>query len=225
LLQNLLTAGTDTASSAIEWAVTELIRHPDILKKAQQEIDSVVGRDRLVSEADIPKLPFFQAVIKENFRLHPSTPLSLPHMASEECVVGGYRIPKHATLLVNIWGMGRDPKIWPNPLEFNPARFLPGGEAQHIDVRGKNFELIPFGYGRRICAGTSMGIRVVQSTVAALIHAFDWALPGAQTAEKIDMEELFGISLQKAVPLMAHPVPRLARKAYGIKGPQNASQA
>ena len=137
-------------------------------------------------------------------------------MASQECVVGGYRIPKNATLLVNIWGMGRDPKLWPNPLEFSPARFLPGGEGEHIDVRGNHYELIPFGSGRRICAGTTMGIRVVHSTVAGLIHAFDWALPGAQTAEKMDMGEAFGISLQKAVPLMVHPVPRLAHKAYGI---------
>lgn len=181
-------------------------------------MDSVVGRDRLISEPDIANLPFLQAILKETFRLHPATPLSLPRLASEECVVGGYRIPKHATLFVNIWGMGRDPKIWPNALEFSPARFLQG---EHIDVRGNNFKLIPFGSGRRICAGASMGIRVAQSTVAVLIHAFDWALPEGQTAEKLDMEEAFGISLQKANPLMARPIPRLAHSAYCVGGSLN----
>nr|AHX02955.1 flavonoid 3'5'-hydroxylase [Iris x hollandica] len=217
MILNLLTAGTDTSSSTIEWALTELIRHPNILKKAQEEIDSVVGQDRLVSESDIPNLPFLQAVVKENFRVHPATPLSLPRMALEDCEVDGFRIPKGATLLVNIWAMGRDPSIWPNPHVFSPARFLPGGQGEHVDVRGNSFELMPFGAGRRICAGTSMGIRVVHSTVATLIHAFDWALPKGQVAEDMDMEEAFGISLQKAIPLMAHPIPRLASKAYGPK--------
>nr|A0A4D6Q414.1 RecName: Full=Flavonoid 3',5'-hydroxylase CYP75B138; AltName: Full=Cytochrome P450 2; Short=CcCYP2; AltName: Full=Cytochrome P450 75B132 [Crocosmia x crocosmiiflora]QCF41216.1 flavonoid 3'5'-hydroxylase [Crocosmia x crocosmiiflora] len=217
LVLNLLTAGTDTSSSTIEWALTELIRHPDILKKAQQEIDSAVGRDRLVTESDVPKLPYLQAIVKENFRMHPATPLSLPRMSIEECDIGGYHIPKNSTLFVNIWAMGRDPSIWPDPMEFRPSRFLPGGQGEHLEVRGNHFELMPFGAGRRICAGTSMGIRVVHSTVATLIHAFDWKLPEGLTAEKIDMEEAFGISLQKAIPLMAHPIPRLAPKAYSPK--------
>nr|QBF29342.1 flavonoid 3 hydroxylase [Crocus sativus]QBF29343.1 flavonoid 3' hydroxylase [Crocus sativus] len=214
LVLNLLTAGTDTSSSTIEWALTELIRHPDILEKAQQEMDSVVGRERLVTESDIPKLPYLQAIVKENFRMHPATPLSLPRMSMEECDIGEYRIPKNATLFVNIWAMGRDPTIWPDPMEFRPSRFLPGGQGEHVEVRGTHFELMPFGAGRRICAGTSMGIRVVHSTVATLIHAFDWKLPEGQSADGIDMGEAFGISLQKAIPLMAHPIPRLALKAY-----------
>ncbi|KAI9117201.1 hypothetical protein K1719_011367 [Acacia pycnantha] len=128
LLLNLFTAGTDTSSSTTEWAIAELIRHPRMLAQVQQEINAVVGRDRLVTELDLPNLPYLQAVVKETFRLHPSTPLSLPRMADKSC------------------------EEWSDPLEFNPERFLPGGEKADEDVRGNDFEVIPFGAGRRICA-------------------------------------------------------------------------
>ncbi|KAJ8643832.1 hypothetical protein MRB53_005580 [Persea americana] len=214
LLLDLFTAGTDTSSSTVEWAMAELIRHPEILAKAQSELDSVVGPGRLVSELDLPNLPYLQAVIKETFRLHPSTPLSLPRMAAKDCEINGYLIPKNSTLLVNVWAIARDPAVWPEPLEFRPSRFLPGSEQAHIDVRGNDFEVIPFGAGRRICAGMSLGLRMVQFMAATLIHAFDWALPDGQSAEKLDMEEAYGLTLQRAVPLMVHAVPRLSPHVY-----------
>ncbi|KAM3213151.1 hypothetical protein ACQJBY_065887 [Aegilops geniculata] len=216
LILNLFVAGTETTSTIVEWAVSELIRHPDMLKRAQEEMDAVVGRDRLVSESDLPRLTFLNAVIKETFRLHPSTPLSLPRMASEECEVAGYRIPKGTELLVNVWGIARDPALWPDPLEFRPARFLPGGTHADVDVKGADFGLIPFGAGRRICAGLSWGLRVVTVTAATLVHSFDWELPAGQTPDKLNMEEAFSLLLQRAVPLMVHPVPRLLPSAYQI---------
>nr|AIC73642.1 flavonoid 3'-hydroxylase [Anthurium andraeanum] len=217
LLLNLFTAGTDTTSSTVEWALAELIRHPRLLAEAQREMDSVVGRGRLVSDDDLAGLPFLQAVVKETFRLHPSTPLSLPRASTGSCEVGGYHIPGGATLLVNVWAIARDPAVWPCPLEFRPERFLPGGEHTHVDVRGTDFELIPFGAGRRICAGMTMGLRMVQFLTATLVHAFDWALPEGQTPEKLDMEEAFGLTLQRAVPLQARPTPRLSPEAYGAQ--------
>ncbi|ONK60351.1 uncharacterized protein A4U43_C08F17350 [Asparagus officinalis] len=215
LLLNLFTAGTDTSSSTVEWAMSELIRHPESLREAQTELDSTVGRARLVNEADLQNLPFLQAVVKETFRLHPSTPLSLPRMASEACEVNGYHVPRNATLLVNVWAIARDPAVWDNPLEFRPARFLSGGGYENVDVKGNHFELIPFGSGRRICPGLSLGLRMVQLVTAMLVHSFDWALPEGLSAEKLDMEEAFGLTLQRAVPLMVHPTPRLEKKAYG----------
>ncbi|KAL5723145.1 flavonoid 3'-monooxygenase [Ranunculus cassubicifolius] len=214
LLVNLFTAGTDTSSSTIEWAIAELIRHPNILVKAVAEIDSVVGKDRLVQETDLNQLPYLQAIIKETFRLHPSTPLSLPRMATEDCEINGYFIPKNSTLLVNVWAISRDPEKWPEPLEFRPERFLPGSEHAHIDIKGNDFEVIPFGAGRRICAGMSLGIRMVTFVTASLIHSFDWVLPDGLMVEKLNMEEAYGLGLQKKVPLMVHPCPRLASHAY-----------
>uniref|UniRef100_A0ACD5ZCE4 Uncharacterized protein n=1 Tax=Avena sativa TaxID=4498 RepID=A0ACD5ZCE4_AVESA len=217
LVLNLFVAGTETTSSIVEWAIAELIRHPDILKRAQEELDAVVGRDRLVSESDLPRLTFLNAIIKETFRLHPSTPLSLPRMASEECEVAGYRIPSGTELLVNVWGIARDPALWPDPLEYRPARFLPGGSHENVDVKGGDFGLIPFGAGRRICAGLSWGLRMVTVTTATLVQSFDWELPAGQTPDKLNMEEAFSLLLQRAVPLIVHPVPRLLPSAYEIE--------
>mgnify|MGYP004707688833 CR=1 FL=1 len=194
----------------MEWAIAELIRNPKLLAQAQQELDAVIGSNRLVTDADLPKLTFIQAIVKEAFRLHPSTPLSLPRMATENCEINGYFIPKGSTLLVNVWAIARDPDMWADPLEFRPERFLPGGEKPNVDIKGNDFEVIPFGAGRRICAGMSLGVRMVQLLTATLIHAFDWDLPNGQGAEKLNMEEAYGLTLQRASPLMVHPKPRLA---------------
>lgn len=210
----MFVAGTDTSASTTEWALAELIRHPDILQKAQQELDSVVGRNRLVSEPDLVNLPLLQAIVKETFRIHPSTPLSLPRIAAEDCTINGYHIPKGANLLVNIWAIGRDPATWPDPLEFRPGRFLPGGGHEHVDIKGNDFEVIPFGAGRRICAGMSLGLRMVQLMLATFVHGFDWALPMGQVPEKLNMEEAFGLTLQRAAPLALCPKPRLGPHAY-----------
>ncbi|CAA3001091.1 flavonoid 3'-monooxygenase [Olea europaea var. sylvestris] len=214
LLLNLFSAGTDTSSSTVEWAIAELLRHPEILARAQEELDLVVGKDRLVAEADLPQLTFLQAIIKEIFRLHPSTPLSLPRMASENCEINGYFIPKGSTLLVNVWAIARDPNVWADPLEFRPERFLPGGEKPNVDVRGNDFEVIPFGAGRRICAGLSLGLRMVQLMTATLIHAFDFELPNGISARELDMEEGYGLTLQRAAPLVVHPRRRLGPHVF-----------
>ncbi|XP_010259651.1 PREDICTED: flavonoid 3'-monooxygenase [Nelumbo nucifera] len=214
LLLDLFTAGTDTSASTVEWALAELIRHPDMLARAQRELDAVVGKDRLVTESDISQLTYLQAVIKETFRLHPSTPLSVPRMASEGCEINGYYIPKGSTLLVNVWAIARDPAIWPEPLQFRPERFLPGSKHANVDVRGNDFEVIPFGAGRRICAGMNLGLRMVHLLTATLVHALDWGLQEGQMAEKLNMEEAYGLTLQRAVPLTVHPRPRLAPHVY-----------
>nr|AKP92850.1 flavonoid 3'5'-hydroxylase [Osteospermum hybrid cultivar] len=214
LLLNLFSAGTDTSSSSIEWTMAELIRNPQLLKQAQEEMDIVVGRDRLVTESDLTQLTFLHAIVKESFRLHPSTPLSLPRIASESCEVNGYHIPKGSTLLVNIWAIGRHPEVWADPLEFRPARFLPGGEKPGVNVKVNDFEVLPFGAGRRICAGMSLALKMVHLLIATLIQAFDWELANGLDPERLNMEEEFGISVQKAEPLMVPPRPRLAPPTY-----------
>ncbi|KAH7844363.1 hypothetical protein Vadar_027189 [Vaccinium darrowii] len=213
LLLNLFTAGTDTSSSVIEWALAEMVLNPDILKRAQQEMDQVIGRNRRLQESDIPKLPYLQALCKEAFRLHPSTPLNLPRISSEACEVNGYYVPKNTRLSVNIWAIGRDPDVWENPLEFNPERFMSGKNAK-MDPRGNDFELIPFGAGRRICAGARMGVVMVEYFLGTLVHSFDWKLPDG--VAELNMDETFGLALQKAVPLAAKVTPRLHPSAYAM---------
>ncbi|KAI4982848.1 hypothetical protein ZWY2020_023340 [Hordeum vulgare] len=210
LLNNLFTAGTDTSSSTIEWALAEMLANPAILRGAQAEMDDVVGRDRLLEESDVPHLPYLHAICKETFRLHPSTPLSLPRLSTEPCTVQGYHIPKGTRLLVNIWAIGRDPAVWPEPARFDPGRFMTE-EGRKVEPLGSHFELIPFGAGRRICAGARMGVALVHHMLGALVHAFDWEVPEVST---MDMEEEFGLALQKKVPLRAIVRPRLAPGVY-----------
>nr|KYP40624.1 Flavonoid 3'-monooxygenase [Cajanus cajan] len=210
IFADILIAGTDTSSSTIEWAIAELIKNPQIMHRVQQELNIVVGQDRLVTELDLPNLPYLQAIVKETFRLHPPTPL----FAEESCEIFGYHIPKGATLLVNVWAIGRDPKEWLDPLVFKPERFLPGSEKANVDVKGNNFEVIPFGAGRRICSGVTLGLKVVQLLIATLAHAFDWELENGLDPKNLNMDEAYGLTLQRVVPLSAHPRPRLAKHVY-----------
>lgn len=211
LIFDMFTAGTDTSSIIVEWAMVEMIKNPSIMARAQEEMDRVVGHDRRLEESDIPNLPYLQAVCKEAMRLHPSTPLSLPHFSFEECEVDGYYVPGNTRLLINIWAIGRDPSAWEDPLEFRPERFL-SGPAAKVDPLGNYFELIPFGAGRRICAGKLAGMVFVQYFLGTLVHAFEWRLPDGE--EKLDMAETFGLAMPKAVPLRAVVTPRLVPAAY-----------
>jgi len=211
LLLTMFLAGTDTTSITVEWAMAELIRHPKMMRRCQEELDSVVkGEQRMLKESDLQNLPYLQAVVKETLRLHPSFPLLVPRMALEACEIEGYYIPKNARLIVNAWGIQRDLDVWERPLEFDPDRFV----GSSVDVRGNDFQVIPFGSGRRICAGMSMGLRIVQLMLATLLHSFDLSLPDGQPPEKLDMVEAFGLTVHKAVPLLVVPASRLPLHLY-----------
>lgn len=207
MLSDMFVAGTDTSSSTVEWGMTEILKKPEVYKKVMAELDQVVGKNRFVEESDIPKLTYFHAAVKEVFRLHPGVPLLIPRRTQEECDVCGYHVPKHAIVFVNVWGMARDPKVWPEPYEFRPERFIGNG----LDVKGQDFELLPFGTGRRSCVGMPLGHRMVHYSLASLLHAFEWNF----AADIIDdMTEKVGITLQKAKSLVGIPKPRLTPSVY-----------
>ena len=207
-------AGSDTTAETIEWAMAELIRNPEKLKQAQAELDLAVGFNRLMEESDTDRLPYLRAVVKEVFRLHPVGPLLVPHRADSRCEIAGFVIPKHSRVLVNIWGMGRDPHIWNEPLKFIPERFIDDNKMRSVDYKGQHFELIPFGAGRRMCVGFPLAIRMVHSVLGSLIHSFEWAPPKGISAEQVDMTEKFSLTLQRAVPLKAIATPRLPSHLY-----------
>eukprot|EP00253_Pinus_taeda_P007248 PITA_07248 len=212
-LTDIFGAGTDTTTTTIEWAMAELIRNPKIMKRAQKELDEVIGRKRKVEESDTERLPYLRAVVKEVFRFHPTVPLLVPHKAESRCEVGGFVIPKNSQLLVNVWAIGRDPTLWDEPTIFMPERFMCDDKSD-MEYRGQHFELIPFGAGRRMCVGLPLASRMVHLVLASLIHSFDWAPPNGVNAEKIDMTDKFGLTLKKAVPLYAIPTPRLLSDMY-----------
>ncbi|CAA7050737.1 unnamed protein product [Microthlaspi erraticum] len=200
-VQDLFTAGTDTNSTTMEWAMSELIRNPEKMVKAQSEIRQVIGQNGVVQESDIPKLPYLQAIVKETLRLHPAAPL-IPRRAESDAHIFGFLVPKNASVLVNVWGMGRDSSVWENPTRFEPERFL----LREIDVKGKDFELIPFGSGRRMCPGSPMALRTMFLVLASLLYSFDWKLQNGVFPENMDMSDAFGVTLRKAKPLRAVPI-------------------
>ncbi|GFP84940.1 cytochrome p450 cyp736a12 [Phtheirospermum japonicum] len=167
VLQDLLIAGMDTSSTAVEWALSELFRHPQIMKKLQNELESVVGLDHMVEEQHLHTLEYLDAVIKESLRLHPVAPLLIPHESMEDCVIDGFHIPKKSRILVNTWAIGRDPNVWPDPETFSPERFI----GSHIDLKGQHFQLLPFGSGTRGCPGLQLGLTVVKLLVAQLVSS------------------------------------------------------
>ncbi|KAK1412891.1 hypothetical protein QVD17_34479 [Tagetes erecta] len=200
---DIFVAGTDTSAITIEWALAELINHPNIMKKVAEEIDQVVGKHRILQESDVPNLPYLQAIVRETLRLHSTGPMIL-RQSTENCIVGGYHIPANTTIFINVWALGRDPNHWENPLEFRPERF----EQHNLDVRGQHFHMLPFGSGRRMCPGTSLAMQVIQTTLGAMIQCFDWKAGEDGNLTSVDMEEGVGITLPRANPLVCIPVAR-----------------
>ncbi|CAL5001703.1 unnamed protein product [Urochloa decumbens] len=204
ILFDILGAGSDTLAITVEWAMAELLRNPGAMAKARMELDGALGsKETSVGEADAARLPFLQAVVKEAMRLHPVAPLMLPHQAVEDGVeIGGYSVAKGSTVIFNLWAIMRDLAAWERPDEFVPERFLDA----RVDFRGRNFDFIPFGSGRRMCPGMPMAERVVPLVLASLLRAFEWHLPDGVSVEMLDVSEKFTTANVLAVPLRAVPV-------------------
>ncbi|XP_047326748.1 flavonoid 3'-monooxygenase-like [Impatiens glandulifera] len=206
LLMDMIIAGTGTTSNMIEFTLAEMMNDPKIMKKAQQELEVVVGTNNIVDESHIHKLPYLYAVMKETLRLHPAAPLLAPHLPSESCTIGGYTILKGTRVFINVWAIHRDPSFWENPLKFDPQRFM----NSKYDYSGNDFNYLPFGSGRRICVGIEIAERMFLYLLASLLHSFEWK---ESDGEKIDLKEKFGFVIKKKKPLMAIPTPRLLGQA------------
>ncbi|WRX20104.1 Cytochrome P450 - like 10 [Theobroma cacao] len=188
----MLLAGTDTSAVTLEWAMSNLLNNPDVLKKARTELDSQIGQENLIDEPDVSKLQYLQSIIFETLRLNPSVPLLLPHMASTDCRICGYDVPRDTIVLINAWAIHRDPTLWDDPTSFKPER--------HGNGERESNKLMPFGLGRRACPGAGLAQRVVGLTLGSLIQCFEWE----RVSEKeVDMAEGNGITMPKVVPLEA----------------------
>ena len=197
--------GTDTRALLTEWTMAELMLNPETQKKAQAELDAVVGRDRSVTDSDIQKLPYLQAVVKEALRMHPPGPLlSWARLSTEDVnIAGGMCVPAGTTAMVNMWSITHDPNIWESPHEFRPDRFVVSEGGQDVDVRGNDLRLAPFGADRRVCPGKALGLATVNLWVAKLLHHFHW-LPRAE--HPVDLSEILKLSCEMAHPLHSVPV-------------------
>ncbi|KAL4602656.1 hypothetical protein ACB092_10G069300 [Castanea dentata] len=191
LADDLFLAGNDTTLVTLKWAMAELLYNPEVLSKAKANLKQIIGKGNVVVESDIDRLPFLQEIVKETFRLHPPVPLLLPRKARVDVEIQGFSVPK-----------GRDASIWKIPNSFKPERFM----GSEIDVKRRNFELIPFGAGRRMCPGSPLVLRMLHLIFGSLIHTFDWKVEGDFKPKDIYFEEKFGLTLQKAKPLRAIPI-------------------
>ncbi|KAG5572811.1 hypothetical protein H5410_062577 [Solanum commersonii] len=191
ILLDMLLAAMDTTSSSTDWILTELLRHPQVMKKHQKELQEVVGVQRMVEESDLVNLNYLEMVVKEGMRLHPVGPLFY-HEAMEDCVVD----------------VQRDPNVWPELEKFLPERFV----GSSINFRGHDFQLVPFGSGRRSCPGMQLGVTVVRLVVAQLVHCFEWELPNGIQPCDLDIDEHFGIVTCREKPLLAIPTYRLKKQ-------------
>lgn len=227
ILQDLMLASVDDSSNVIEWALAEMINQPEILSKATQELDKVVGKSRLVQESDLQNLNYIKSCLKESFRLHPISPFNLPHVSTEDATVSGYFIPKGSNVLLSRLGVGRNPRVWNQPMEFKPERHFTKEKVKstssfgqemidsnnniNVNLNDPELNLMSFSIGRRGCPGAIMGSTKITLLLARLVQGFTWTLP--PNMEKIDLSESENC-LHLGNPLLAFAKPRLANNLY-----------
>ncbi|KAG9455491.1 hypothetical protein H6P81_008395 [Aristolochia fimbriata] len=215
LCYEFLTAGVSTVVSSLQWAMANLVKHPEVQSKVYEEINKTVGGGggdqggTIVKEEDLKKMPYVKAVVLETLRKHPPIHTLLPHRVTEEMEMEGYSIPKDTFVNFMLVSMGRDPKVWEDPMAFRPERFLHrGDEAPPVDLTGtREIKMIPFGAGRRVCPGVGIGTLHLEFLVANLVKQFQWS---AVDGEEVDLTETMhnDIDYSMKTPLRAHIIPR-----------------
>ncbi|CAH8364309.1 unnamed protein product [Eruca vesicaria subsp. sativa] len=208
---NLVLSGSETAIVVLVWAVSLLVNNPHVLRKAQEELNRITGKDRVVEETDLKDLVYLQAVIKETLRLYPPITLVAYRDVTEALDIanGKFHIPAGTQLLVNAWKIHRDPSLWSNSERFEPERFLTINSE--INVAGHSYKLFPFGLGRKACPAIPLGMRMVQYILARLLQSFDVVRPSSQD---VDMTGDSGLVNLKATPLEVFITPRLHKSLY-----------
>ncbi|WCJ22018.1 cytochrome p450 79a2 [Euphorbia peplus] len=208
-LMEIMMAIVDNPANVIEWALAEMLNQPKIMEKAVEELDRVVGKGRLVEESDFSQLNYIAACAREAFRLHPIVPFNLPHVAMADTTVGNYFIPKGSHVLLTRVGLGRNPKVWDEPLKFIPERHLNG--CDQVTLNDSNLRFISFSTGKRGCPGVALGSSMTMMLFARLLQGFSWNIPPNQTT--IDLSESLD-TLALAKPLVVVATPRLAANIY-----------
>lgn len=188
-----------------------MLNNREAFERTREELDIQIGNKRLVDESDISKLVYLKAVVKETLRLYPAGPLSGLREFSQDCTVGGYDVAVGTHLITNLWKIQTDPRMWSEPLEFKPERFL--SSQEELDVKGQNFELSPFGYGRRSCPGLGIGIQMTQLVLASLVHSFELRIV-CSDHEQLNMAATLGLTLCRLDPLRLLLKPRLLPSAF-----------
>ncbi|KAE8654189.1 Cytochrome P450 71D10 [Hibiscus syriacus] len=205
VIQDVFGAGSETSATVVEWTMSELLKNPELLRKAQTEVRQVFAdkKGAVVNESRIQELKFLKSVVKETLRLHPPGPLLVPRECSEDCMIKGYEVPAKTKVIINAWAIGRDPSYWEEAEKFDPERFM----KSSIDFRGTNFAYIPFGAGRRICPGITYALPNIELPLANLLYHFNWELPNGLRGQDLDMTESFALAVKRKNDLYLIPTP------------------
>nr|VDD41307.1 unnamed protein product [Brassica oleracea] len=211
LIQDMIAAATDTSAVTNEWAMAEVIKQPRVMRKIQEELDNVVGINRMVNESDLVHLNYLRCVVRETFRMHPAGPFLIPHESVRPTTIDGYYIPAKTRVFINTHGLGRNTSVWTTDIdEFRPERHWPVDGSGRVEIsHGPDYKILPFSAGKRKCPGAPLGVTMVLMALARLFHCFDWT-----TTENIDTVEVYGMTMPKAKPLWALAKPRLAAHLY-----------
>jgi cytochrome P450 len=161
----MYTAGVDSTVSAVRTFILAMTLYPEVQRKAQAELDQIVGNSRLPDFSDEATLPYVQAVLKEVLRWHPVAPLGVPHRVIESDIYEGYYIPAGSTIIPNAWGMMHDPAVFPEPDKFHPERWLSPGAPAYPNTA--------FGFGARRCPGRFFAHATLWMTMVGMLSAFD----------------------------------------------------
>nr|XP_017248492.1 PREDICTED: cytochrome P450 71D10-like isoform X2 [Daucus carota subsp. sativus] len=210
VILDIITAGSETSTATMIWAMSELIKNPKVMERAQAEVSEVFKGRETVDETGLDELNYLKLVIKETLRLHPPAPMLIPRECREQCQINGFDIPVKSKVIFNAWAIGRDPRFWDDSESFKPERF----QDSPVDFKGTDFQYIPFGAGRRICPGISFAHPNIMLGLAQVLYHFDWKLPGGIKNEELDMTEEFGITLRRKQELNVIPI---ARKTYPME--------
>ncbi|KAG1328121.1 Cytochrome P450 71A1 [Cocos nucifera] len=193
ILSDMFSAGTETSYAILEWAMVEIVRNREVMKKLQEEVRGIANGNGLVREEELNEMSYLKAVVKEVPRLHPPLPLLLPRESMDDCRIQGYEVPKKTRVLINAWAIGRDPKYWEEPEEFRPERFM----SNTMDFKGNDFQFTPFGAGRRICPGMNFAVAALELALANLVHRFEWELPYGMRREEMDVADAPGLTSRR----------------------------
>ncbi|OEL13078.1 indole-2-monooxygenase [Dichanthelium oligosanthes] len=206
ILIDMFEAGTDTSYMTLEFAMAELIRKPQLMKKLQDEVrKNVPAGQEMVTEDNLANMTYLKAVIKETLRLHPPVPLMIPHFSLDACDIDGYTIPANTRVVVNAWALGRHSGYWENVNEFQPERFMKGDGANTVDLKANEFHFLAFGSGRRMCPGVHSASATIETMLSNLMYRFDWKLQAGLKGEDVDMTEVFGITVSRKEKLLLVP--------------------
>jgi len=225
-----LNGGSTTTTSYLHFFLLLMMEHPEVQVKAREELDRVVGNERLPCLDDMPNLPYIRAVIQEIHRFRPVLPLGVPRRALNDIMFGQYRIPSGSTVMVNVWGLYRDETLFDEPEKFNPDRYMvsPNGfkkdVPEHVQSEEmfKRFNLSIFGYGRRVCPGQHLAVNSISLSVARMLWGFELvealkcASDGATTSERADSMYFSSTASNDPLPFKSTIRPRSQRHAETI---------